>query len=96
MTTFICNTCGARAIFRMRQHRLALCKEHYLEWVVNQTQRMIEKYAMSTATSEFGSVTGGKLLGSVDVQGGWVRFAGSIHLGIDRGWHFPTLRKLIN
>jgi uncharacterized protein (TIGR00269 family) len=30
----------------MRQHKLALCKEHYLEWLPAQTQRFIEKYDM--------------------------------------------------
>ncbi len=30
----------------MRQHRLALCGEHFVEWFVAQTQRSIEKYAM--------------------------------------------------
>ncbi len=30
----------------MRQHKLALCRDHYLEWLPEQTQRFIEKYAM--------------------------------------------------
>jgi uncharacterized protein (TIGR00269 family) len=30
----------------MRQHRLALCKEHYLEWLPEQTARFIKKYGM--------------------------------------------------
>ncbi len=30
----------------MRQHRLALCGEHFVEWFVAQTQRSIEKHAM--------------------------------------------------
>jgi uncharacterized protein (TIGR00269 family) len=30
----------------MRQHKLALCREHFLEWVPDQTQRFIEKYRM--------------------------------------------------
>jgi len=30
----------------MRQHRLALCKEHYLEWLPDQTERFIKKYGM--------------------------------------------------
>lgn len=30
----------------MRQHKLALCSSHYLEWFPEQTQRFIEKYRM--------------------------------------------------
>jgi uncharacterized protein (TIGR00269 family) len=30
----------------MRQHKLALCKEHYLEWLPEQTERFIKKYGM--------------------------------------------------
>jgi uncharacterized protein (TIGR00269 family) len=30
----------------MRQHKLALCKEHYLEWIPEQTGRFIKKYEM--------------------------------------------------
>ncbi len=30
----------------MRQHRLALCKNHYLEWLPDQTERFIKKYQM--------------------------------------------------
>ena len=30
----------------MRQHKLALCKEHFLTWFPEQTQRFIEKYHM--------------------------------------------------
>jgi uncharacterized protein (TIGR00269 family) len=30
----------------MRQHKLALCKEHYLDWFIQQTQRFIQKYLL--------------------------------------------------
>ncbi len=41
-----CRTCGAKAAVNMRQHKLALCKEHYLEWILAQTARFIKKYRM--------------------------------------------------
>ncbi len=41
-----CRKCGAKAAVNMRQHRLALCKEHFLEWVPEQTGRFIKKYKM--------------------------------------------------
>ena len=41
-----CKKCGQKASVNMRQHKLALCKEHYLEWVPEQTERFIKKYEM--------------------------------------------------
>jgi uncharacterized protein (TIGR00269 family) len=41
-----CKKCGQKAAANMRQHRLALCQEHYLEWVPEQTERFIRKYRM--------------------------------------------------
>jgi uncharacterized protein (TIGR00269 family) len=41
-----CKTCGEKAAVNMRQHKLALCKEHYLEWIPEQTARFIKKYWM--------------------------------------------------
>jgi uncharacterized protein (TIGR00269 family) len=46
MTSMKCHDCAERAAIRMRQHRLALCKEHYVEWFVEQTERAIKKYHM--------------------------------------------------
>jgi uncharacterized protein (TIGR00269 family) len=41
-----CKKCGSPAAVNMRQHRLALCGEHFVEWFVAQTQRSLDKYAM--------------------------------------------------
>lgn len=41
-----CRKCGERAVIRMRQHRLALCKPHYIEWFIEQTRHAIKKYRM--------------------------------------------------
>jgi len=41
-----CRKCGEKAVINMRQHKLALCKEHYLDWIPEQTERFIEKYKM--------------------------------------------------
>lgn len=41
-----CRKCGQKASVNMRQHKLALCKEHFLEWLPEQTERFIEKYEM--------------------------------------------------
>ena len=41
-----CRKCNQKAVIHMRQHKLALCKDHFIEWVLAQTQRIIEKYKM--------------------------------------------------
>ena len=38
-----CRKCTQNAVINMRQHKLALCKEHYLDWFTQQTQRSIRK-----------------------------------------------------
>ncbi|HVN15439.1 MAG TPA: ATP-binding protein [Anaerolineales bacterium] len=56
-----CRKCGAKASVNMRQHRLALCKEHYLEWVPEQAERLIKKYKMFTRDEKIlVAVSGGK------------------------------------
>ncbi len=41
-----CKSCGAKAAVNLKQHRLALCKEHFLDWIPDQTARFIKKYRM--------------------------------------------------
>lgn len=56
-----CRKCGATAVINMRQHKLALCSEHYLEWLPEQVERFIEKYRMFTrAEKVLVAVSGGK------------------------------------
>jgi len=56
-----CRTCGRKAAVNMRQHKLALCKEHYLEWIPEQTERFIKKYGMFTHDEKIlVAVSGGK------------------------------------
>lgn len=45
----------------MRQHKLALCKEHYLEWIPEQTEKFIKKYQMFAREEKIlVAVSGGK------------------------------------
>jgi len=45
----------------MRQHKLALCKPHFLEWIPAQTERFIKKYEMFTRYQKvLVAVSGGK------------------------------------
>ncbi|MGQ0601711.1 MAG: ATP-binding protein [Anaerolineales bacterium] len=56
-----CRKCGSTAVINMRQHKLALCSEHYLEWLPEQVERFIEKYKMFTRDEKvLVAVSGGK------------------------------------
>jgi uncharacterized protein (TIGR00269 family) len=56
-----CRICGQKAVVNMRQHKLALCKDHYLEWIPEQTERFIEKYKMFMREEKvLVAVSGGK------------------------------------
>ncbi len=56
-----CRKCREKAVINMRQHRLALCKAHYLEWFPEQTERFIRKYKMlSRDEPVLVAVSGGK------------------------------------
>lgn len=41
-----CSKCGGLAVINMRQHRLRLCAEHFVEWFVRTVQRTIDHYEM--------------------------------------------------
>ena len=61
MSAMLCQKCDQQAAIHMRQHRLHLCKQHYLEWFVEQTQRMIAKYDMFAPQERIlVAVSGGK------------------------------------
>ncbi len=56
-----CKKCGERASINLRQHRMALCKDHFLEWIPEQTERFIKKYNMFTRNEKvLVAVSGGK------------------------------------
>jgi uncharacterized protein (TIGR00269 family) len=56
-----CRKCNEKAVINMRQHKLALCKDHFLDWIPEQTQRFIEKYKMFGKEERvLAAVSGGK------------------------------------
>ena len=73
----------------MRQHRLALCADHFLEWVPGQVQRAIEKFGMFVPDERvLVAVSGGKdSLGLWDVLLRLGCHAEGLHinLGISQG-----------
>jgi len=84
-----CDTCGQKAAVNMRQHNLALCKEHYLEWIPEQTERFIKKYQMFRHDERIlVAVSGGKdslALWDILVRLGYQADGLYIGLGIDQG-----------
>jgi uncharacterized protein (TIGR00269 family) len=73
----------------MRHHKLALCKEHYLEWMPEQTERFIKKYRMFTRDEKIlVAVSGGKdslALWDILHRLGYAADGLYISLGIDEG-----------
>jgi len=84
----------------MRQHKLALCKEHYLEWVPAQTERIIRKYEMFTRHEKvLVAVSGGKdslSLWDILIRLGYQADGLYIGLGIDEGLHYSTESRRLN
>jgi uncharacterized protein (TIGR00269 family) len=84
-----CRKCGEKAAVNMRQHKLALCRQHFLEWIPEQTQRFVEKYRMFGAGDRIlAAVSGGKdslSLWDVLRRLGYAVDGLYINLGIDGG-----------
>lgn len=56
-----CRKCSSKAVINMRQHKLALCQDHFLGWMQEQTERFIQKYRMfSPEDRVLVAVSGGK------------------------------------
>ncbi len=89
-----CRACGQKAVVNMRQHKLALCKEHFLEWVPEQTERFIEKYKMFTRSEKILiAVSGGKdslSLWDIIYSLGYQADGLYICLGIDEGLGYSS------
>ena len=87
-----CRKCSQKAIINMRQHKLALCKTHFPEWVHAQTQRTIEKYRMFGKQERIlVAVSGGKdslSLWDILWQLGYQADGLYIGLGIDDGINY--------
>jgi len=89
-----CRKCGTKASVNMRQHKLALCKDHYLDWIPEQAERFIKKYEMFTPEDKvLVAVSGGKdslalwdILARLGYQAGGLY----IGLGIDEGQRYSS------
>lgn len=97
MSNIRCKKCGKNAAIRMRQHRLSLCKEHYIEWVLEQTARTIDRYHMFGINDRIlVAVSGGKdslALWDVLWQLGYQADGVYIDLGINKGHAYSENSK---
>ncbi|NPV68502.1 MAG: adenine nucleotide alpha hydrolase family protein [Anaerolineae bacterium] len=84
-----CRKCSARAVINMRQHKLALCKTHFVTWMQEQTERSIHHYRMFTRDERvLVAVSGGKdslALWDILLALGYRADGLYISLGIDEG-----------
>ena len=89
-----CKKCGSKASVNMRQHKLALCKEHYLEWIPEQTERFIKKYNMFRREEKIlVAVSGGKdslSLWDILTRLGYQADGMYIGLGIEEGINYSS------
>ncbi len=93
-----CRKCGAKAAVNMRQHKLALCKEHFPPWIQEQTERFIQKYRMFGRDERvLVAVSGGKdslALWDILWQLGYQADGLYIGLGIDSGGYSDESQRL--
>ena len=82
-----CRMCTGKAVIRMREHKLALCKDHYVEWFQSYTAKTIKKFRMLEPSERvLVAVSGGKdslALWDVLDRLGYDTVGFYIHLGIE-------------
>jgi len=93
-----CRKCEAAAVIHMRQHKLALCRGHFLDWIPEQTQRAIDTYEMFPRDARIlVAVSGGKdslALWDVLLQLGYAADGLYIDTGIDEGIAYAQQSRL--
>lgn len=84
-----CRKCNDKAVINMRQHKLALCKTHFLEWIPEKTERFIRLYSMFQPEEKIlVAVSGGKdslALWEILTRLGYQADGLYINLGINEG-----------
>jgi uncharacterized protein (TIGR00269 family) len=92
-----CRKCGEVAVINMRQHKLALCADHYLQWVPAQVEKAIHKYEMFTPEDRvLVAVSGGKdslALWDILLRLGYHADGLYLGLGIDGGFGYSDVSK---
>lgn len=89
-----CRKCGEKAVVNMRQHKLALCGPHFLDWVPDQVEHAIKHYHMFSRHDRIlVAVSGGKdslSLWDILIRLGYAADGLYIGLGIDGGVNYST------
>jgi uncharacterized protein (TIGR00269 family) len=89
-----CRKCQRRAAINMRQHKLALCQDHFIDWIREQTGRFITSYGMFTPDERIlVAVSGGKdslALWDILLVLGYRADGLYIGLGIDGGFAYSA------
>jgi tRNA-5-methyluridine54 2-sulfurtransferase len=92
-----CRKCDLKAVINMRQHKLGLCKQHFLEWIPDQVERFIHKYAMFNHSDKILiAISGGKdslSLWDILWRLGYKVDGLYIDLGIDEGIQYSDQSK---
>lgn len=89
-----CRKCGKIASINMKQHRLSLCREHYIDWFISYTEKTIEKFHLLNKNEKvLVAVSGGKdslVLWDVLNKLGYTTEGLYIHLGINGSFPYST------
>jgi len=92
-----CHKCSQPAVINMRQHKLALCKDHFPQWIIEQTERFIKKYRMFSHDDRIlVAVSGGKdslALWDVLLQLGYEADGLYLGLAIDEGVGYSDISR---
>ena len=87
-----CRKCSQVAVINMRQHKLALCADHFGEWVPVQVEKTIHNYKMFTVADRvLIAVSGGKdslALWDILIRLGYRADGLYLGLGIDGGFGY--------
>lgn len=82
-----CRKCGQKAAINLHEHRLSLCKDHFLEWLSEYTEKTIKKYSLANKRERMiVAISGGKdslSLWDILWQLGYTTEGVHINLGID-------------
>lgn len=87
-----CRKCDQAAVINMRQHKLALCADHFIGWVPGQVEKTISKFRMFTPEDKvLVAVSGGKdslALWDILLRLGYRADGLYLGLGIDGGFGY--------
>jgi len=92
-----CRKCDQKAVINLNEHRMALCKDHFLDWLPEHIERTIQKYSLTNKKEKIlVAVSGGKdslSLWDILWSLGYTTEGIHINLGIDGGVGYSTISE---